>query len=61
MAALQQTLTKSPAMTARVAELQKEIKALEAKIDTTLTLRETAKPRPTHIQKRGDFLETEAT
>jgi hypothetical protein len=57
MAKLQQALLKAPAVPARVAILQKEIKALEAKIGSTLILRESARPRLTHIQKRGDYLD----
>ncbi len=56
MATLQQALSAAPAVPARVNELQKDIKALESQIDSTLILRQTAKPRPTHIQMRGDFL-----
>ncbi|MCI0742462.1 MAG: PSD1 and planctomycete cytochrome C domain-containing protein [Gemmataceae bacterium] len=57
MTALQESLTKTPAIPARVADLQKQIKSIEARIDTTLTLKQTAKSRRTHIQKRGDFLD----
>ncbi|MCS7046504.1 MAG: DUF1553 domain-containing protein, partial [Gemmataceae bacterium] len=57
MAALEQALTQTPVISERITRLQKEIKDLEAKIETTLILRATAKPRPTHIQKRGDFLD----
>ncbi len=56
MAALSKVLEKTPAISERVVELQKQIKELEGQIDSTLILRGTAKPRPTHIQKRGDFL-----
>jgi hypothetical protein len=56
MATLHKALLKAPAVPARVTQLQKEIKALENQVDSTLVLRETAKPRPTNIQKRGDFL-----
>jgi mono/diheme cytochrome c family protein len=56
METLRQALLKKPAASPRVTQLQKEIKALDAEIDSTLVLRETAKSRPTHIQKRGDFL-----
>lgn len=57
MAALLQALLHVPSASERVAQLQKEIKALESEIDSTLILRESAKPRVTHIQKRGDFLD----
>jgi hypothetical protein len=57
MDALQQMLNKTPPVTERVAALQKEIKQVEGQIDTTLILKPTAKTRPTHIQKRGDFLD----
>ncbi len=40
-----------------VARIQKEIKAFEASIASSLVMRETATPRPTHIQIRGDFLQ----
>src|SRR5262249_39845468 len=56
MERLQAALAQAPAVSERVAGLQKEIKALEAQIDSTLILRATPKPRPTHVQKRGDFL-----
>ena len=54
---LQEALVKVPAKSMRIAELTKEIKVLENQIDTTLILRELAKPRTTNIQKRGDFLD----
>jgi mono/diheme cytochrome c family protein len=57
MESLRQALLKNPAESSRVAKLQKSIKALDAEIESTLILRETAKPRPTNIQKRGDFLD----
>jgi mono/diheme cytochrome c family protein len=57
MALLQQALLKAPPIPARVTELQKQIKALEGRIDSALVLRETARPRPTNVQKRGDFLD----
>jgi len=43
-------------LTARVAELQAEEKALAKAIPTTLVMRELEKPRVTHVQIRGDFL-----
>ncbi|HZZ81351.1 MAG TPA: PSD1 and planctomycete cytochrome C domain-containing protein [Gemmataceae bacterium] len=52
-----QALLKAPPPSARVTQLQKEIKALEAQIDSTLILREAKSPRVTKIQKRGDFLD----
>ncbi len=57
MAALQKALEKAPTVSEKVTRLQKEIKALEAQVDTTLILRPTAKPRLTSIQNRGDFLD----
>ena len=57
MASLQQVLFKAPVVSSRVTALQKEIKALEFQIGSTLIVRETAKPRPTHIHLRGDFLQ----
>ncbi len=54
---LRQALVKNPAESSRVAELQKAIKALDAEIESTLILRENGKGRPTHVQKRGDFLD----
>jgi hypothetical protein len=57
MAALQKALEKAPASSERVTRLQKEIKDLEAQVDTTLILKPTAKPRVTNLQKRGDFLD----
>ena len=57
MANLQQALFKAPVVPSRVTALQKEIKALEFQIGSTLIVRETPKPRPTHIQLRGDFLQ----
>jgi hypothetical protein len=56
MANLQEALAKTAVLPARVAHLQKEIKALEAQVDSTLVVRATAAPRSTHIQKRGDYL-----
>ncbi len=57
MTSLQQALEKVPTTSERVTKLQKDLKDLEAQIDTTLVLKPTAKPRPTNIQKRGDFLD----
>jgi hypothetical protein len=57
MTSLQQALRQAPVASAQVAELQKQIKALEAKIENTLVLRETNQPRPTNIQKRGNYLD----
>jgi len=57
MDALQAALSKAPTGSEQVAKLQKQIKDLEAQIDTTLILRESAKQRVTKIQKRGDFLD----
>ena len=51
-----QALLKAPPPSERVVKLQKEIKALEGQIDSTLVLRESAKTRVTRIQLRGDFL-----
>lgn len=51
-----QALLKAPPPSERVVQLQKEIKALDAQIDSTLTLRELKSPRVTKIQLRGDFL-----
>src|SRR5262249_24825070 len=56
MERLQKALTQAPGVPQLVVRLQKEIKALEAQIDSTLILRATPGPRPTHVQKRGDFL-----
>ncbi len=56
MALAQQALLKAPPPSERVVKLQKEIKAMEGQIDSTLVLREAAKPRVTKIQMRGDFL-----
>lgn len=49
-------LMKAPPPSERVVQLQKEIKALENQIDSTLVLREMKAPRVTKIQLRGDFL-----
>src|SRR5262249_20281454 len=57
MERLQKALTHVPRISERVGQLQKEIKLLEGQIDSTLILRATPKPRPTHVQKRGDFLD----
>jgi hypothetical protein len=57
MESLQQAIAKTPVNSAQIAKLQKEMKDVEAQIDSTLILRETAKPRVTKIQKRGDFLD----
>lgn len=55
-------------LTAKIAELQKigdqpgvdktkaEMKKVQGKVATTLVLKERTKPRPTHVQIRGDFL-----
>jgi len=56
MEALRQALTKAPPLSARVVELQKQIKALDAQIESTLVMREAKAPRLTKIQLRGDFL-----
>lgn len=53
---LQEVLSKVPTASAKIAQLQKEIKVLENQVDTTLILRELGKSRTTNIQKRGDFL-----
>jgi hypothetical protein len=55
-ASLDQALARMPAKSAEVARVEKEIRALESKVATTLILRPSAQPRPTHVQKRGDFL-----
>jgi len=52
----QQALTKVPPLSAQALKLQKEIKALEGQIESTLVLREAKTPRVTKIQLRGDFL-----
>ena len=57
MDAARQALLKAPPPSARVVQLQKEIKALDAQIESTLVLREAKAPRVTKIQKRGDFLD----
>ena len=56
MEAARQALMTAPPPSERVVELQKQIKALDAQIDSTLTLREAKAPRVTKIQMRGDFL-----
>jgi hypothetical protein len=56
MEALRQSLLKNAPRSKRVADLQNQIRALESSFPTTLTLRATAQPRPTHVHKRGDFL-----
>jgi hypothetical protein len=57
MEAARQALMKTPPPSERVTQLQKQIKALDAQIESTLVLRETKAPRITNIQKRGDFLD----
>lgn len=56
MESLERVLFEVPAETAKIKRLEKEIKALEGTIATTLIIRERQQPRRTHIQKRGDFL-----
>jgi hypothetical protein len=56
MERLRQALARVAGVSERVAELQKAIRALERHVDTTLILRATERPRPTHVLKRGDFL-----
>jgi hypothetical protein len=56
MEAARQALLKAPPPSARVTKLQKEIKALDGQIESTLVLRESKQPRVTKIQERGDFL-----
>ncbi len=51
-----QALLKAPPPSARVVDLQKELKALDGQIESTLVLREAKAPRVTKIQLRGDFL-----
>jgi hypothetical protein len=53
---LQKALAHNNVLSERVALLRKEIQALESQVDSTLILRATARPRPTHLLKRGDFL-----
>jgi hypothetical protein len=57
MAAARQALLKAPPPSQRVVQLQKQIKALDGQIDSTLTLREMKTPRVTKVQLRGDFLQ----
>src|SRR5207244_9083544 len=54
--AARQAMLKAPPPSARVVQLQKEMKALDAQIESTLVLREARAPRVTKIQMRGDFL-----
>ena len=49
-------LVKAPPPSEHVVKLQKEIKALENQIDSTLVLREMKTPRVSKIHLRGDFL-----
>lgn len=56
MEAARQALLKAPPPSQRVTQLQKEIKALEGQIESTLVLRESKSPRVTKVQLRGDFL-----
>jgi mono/diheme cytochrome c family protein len=56
MESARQALLKAPPPSERVTQLQKEMKALDAQIDSTLILRESKSPRITKIQLRGDFL-----
>jgi hypothetical protein len=56
MERLRQVLEKSAAVSEQVVRLRKAIQTLESKVTTTLVLHEAARPRPTHILKRGDFL-----
>jgi hypothetical protein len=56
MEAARQALLKAPPPSQRVTQLQKEIKALDGQIESTLVLRESKSPRVTKIQLRGDFL-----
>jgi Protein of unknown function (DUF1549)/Protein of unknown function (DUF1553)/Planctomycete cytochrome C len=51
-----QALMQAPPPSEQFVQLQKEIKALENQIDSTLVLREMKTPRVTKIQLRGDFL-----
>jgi hypothetical protein len=57
MEAARQALLKAPPPSKRVAQLQKEMKAVDAQIDSTLVLRESKQARLTKIQKRGNFLD----
>jgi hypothetical protein len=57
MAFLAQTIEKAPLRSERVIQLQKEMKALDGLIDSTLVLRESKQARVTKIQKRGNFLD----
>jgi hypothetical protein len=56
MESVRQVLVRMPALSPRVSQLQHAIQALESQVATTLILRPTAQPRPTHVHKRGDFL-----
>jgi mono/diheme cytochrome c family protein len=56
MERLQKALSRNAALSEQVARLRKEIQALQGRLDSTLILRATDRPRPTHILKRGDFL-----
>ena len=49
-------LVEPPPPSERVTQLQKEMKALDTQIESTLILRESKAPRVTKIQLRGDFL-----
>ncbi len=57
LAQWQEALTKTPVTSKRAAELQKQVRDLESQTASTLIVRESAKQRQTHIQKRGDFLD----
>lgn len=56
MESARQALLKAPPASERVVQLQKDMKALDAQIESTLVLREAKQPRVTNIQMRGDFL-----
>jgi hypothetical protein len=53
---LRQALRNLPLNSEQVSRLEMEIEAREAKVPATLILRPTSQPRPTFVQKRGDFL-----
>jgi hypothetical protein len=56
MERLRHDLSGAAVLSERVTALQKQIQALEGRVETTLVLREAGRPRPTHVLKRGDFL-----
>jgi hypothetical protein len=57
MAFLAEAIEKAALPSQRAIQLQKELKSLDAQIDTTLVLRESKQPRVTKIQNRGNFLD----